>query len=96
MPFAEKIAREKGVVITDEAKSSSAAMSTWIERHLGTEGRKHRRKTVSMPPKSTMPKLKVSKKQSGTRRRSTNPCTMKLETMVCRPVTRQHVYSKRN
>jgi len=70
MSFAEKIAREKGVVITDEAKASSAAMSAWIETHLGTEGRKHQRNTGSMPPKSGMPKLKVSKKQSGTRSRN--------------------------
>jgi hypothetical protein len=44
-------------------------MSAWIETQLGTEGRKRRRKTASMPPKSGMPKLKMSKKQSGTRSR---------------------------
>jgi len=69
MSFAEKIARDKGVVITDKAKASSAAMSAWIETHLGTDGRKRRPKTASTPPKSGMPKLKVSKKQSGTRSR---------------------------
>src|SRR5258708_37395701 len=29
--FAEKLAQEKGIVIPDEAKASSAAMSTWID-----------------------------------------------------------------
>ena len=31
MEFAEKLAQEKGIVIPDEAKASSAAMSTWID-----------------------------------------------------------------
>jgi len=29
--FAERLAQEKGIVIPDEAKASSAAMSTWID-----------------------------------------------------------------
>ena len=31
MLFAEKIAREKGIVIPDETKASSAAVSAWIK-----------------------------------------------------------------
>ncbi|HKM71738.1 MAG TPA: DNA topoisomerase [Stellaceae bacterium] len=61
--FAEKIAREKGLVIPDETKASSAAVSAWIASNLGTERRKGRRKTAnankppgSTPPKSTAPK----------------------------------------
>ena len=42
--FAEKIAQEKGIVITGEAKVSSAAMSAWIESNLGTERSKRCRK----------------------------------------------------
>jgi hypothetical protein len=38
--FAEKIAREKGLVIPDETKGSSAAVSAWIASNLGTERRK--------------------------------------------------------
>src|SRR5437588_6766054 len=37
--FAEKIAREKGLVIPDETKGSSAAVSAWIASNLGTERR---------------------------------------------------------
>src|SRR4029077_5195801 len=32
--LAEKIAREKGIVIPDETKANSAAMSAWIKSHL--------------------------------------------------------------
>jgi DNA topoisomerase III len=66
--FAEKIAQEKGVVIADEAKASSAAMSAWIESNLGIERGKRRRKPGNMPPKSTMPKWRGSKKGSGRRK----------------------------
>jgi DNA topoisomerase III len=75
MSFAQKIAREKGVVITDEAKANSAAMSAWIETNLGTEGRKRRRKTAGMPPKSPIPKLRASKKRPGTRNSDAAPPT---------------------
>jgi DNA topoisomerase-3 len=66
--FAEKIAREKGLVIPDETKGSSAAVSAWIASNLGTERRKGRRKTAnankppgSTPPKSTAPKRRPRK-----------------------------------
>jgi DNA topoisomerase-3 len=66
--FAEKIAREKGLVIPDETKGSSAAVSAWIASNLGTERRKGRRKTAnarkppgSTPPKSTAPKRRSRK-----------------------------------
>ena len=35
MLFAEKIAQNKGIIIPDEAKSSSTAMSAWIESNKG-------------------------------------------------------------
>ena len=56
--FAEKIAREKGLVIPDETKASSAAVSAWIASNLATERRKGRRKTAntSKPPVSTRSK----------------------------------------
>ena len=66
--FAQKLAQEKGIVIPDEAKASSAAMSAWIESNLGTKRDKRRRKTGTTPPKSTMPKWKGSKKGSGRRK----------------------------
>jgi len=63
MSFAEKIAREKGIVIPDETMASSAAVSAWIASNLGTESGKGRGKTAnankspgSTAPKSTAPK----------------------------------------
>jgi DNA topoisomerase III len=56
MSFAEKIAREKGIVVPDETKTSSAALSAWIASNLGTERAKGRRKTTNKPPRSTAPK----------------------------------------
>jgi len=43
--FAEKIAQEKSVVIPDDAKASSSAMSAWIESNQSTKPGKVRRKT---------------------------------------------------
>jgi DNA topoisomerase III len=43
--FAEKIAQEKGVVIPDEAKVSSVAMSSWIEANQNAKPRKGRPKS---------------------------------------------------
>jgi DNA topoisomerase-3 len=40
--FAEKIAQEKGVVVPDEAKVSSAAMSSWIAAHQNAKPSKVR------------------------------------------------------
>jgi DNA topoisomerase-3 len=67
MLFAEKIVQEKGVVIPDEAKASSAAMSAWIVSNQGTERGKRSRKTANKPRKSTAPKSTVPKKRSGRR-----------------------------
>jgi hypothetical protein len=53
MLFAEKIAQEKGIVIPDAAKASSAAMSGWIESNRGG---KRSRKTTNKPPSSVTPK----------------------------------------
>src|SRR5205807_8370996 len=36
MLFAEKIARERGVAISDETKASSATVSAWIKSNLST------------------------------------------------------------
>lgn len=48
LSYARKIALEQGIVIPDEAKSSSAAMIAWIDSHK----RKKRRKTAFRPEKS--------------------------------------------
>ena len=43
--FAERIAREQGVAITDEAKANSAAMSVWIDKNQSAKPGRSRRKT---------------------------------------------------
>jgi DNA topoisomerase-3 len=64
MLFAEKIARERGIVIPDETKASSAAVSAWIASNLSTERGKGRRKTAdNKPPRSTAPKSIAPKKR---------------------------------
>ena len=47
--YAKKIAQGKGIVIPDEAKANSAAMSAWIDSNRGTKRRKRSRKTANKP-----------------------------------------------
>jgi DNA topoisomerase-3 len=64
--YAKKIAQGKGLVIPDEAKASSAAMSAWIDTNRGTKRRRRSRKTAfktagSVAPQSTAPKKRSRK-----------------------------------
>src|SRR6266478_5086178 len=68
MLLAEKIAQEKGIVIPDEAKASSAATSAWIESNQGTVRSKRSRKTANKPPRSTAPKSTAPKSTAPARR----------------------------
>jgi DNA topoisomerase-3 len=47
--YAKKIAQGKGLIIPDEAKASSAAMSAWIDSNRSTKRRKRGRKTAYKP-----------------------------------------------
>src|SRR6202521_723995 len=64
MLFAEKIAREKGIVIPDETRASSAAVSAWIKSNLSTGRGKGGRNTANKPPRSTAPESAAPKKRS--------------------------------
>ena len=64
MLFAEKLAQEKGIVIPDEAKASSAAMATWIDSNQVKKRGKSRREPVNAPTKSIAPKSSAPKKRS--------------------------------
>jgi DNA topoisomerase-3 len=66
--FAQKIAQEKGIVIPEEIKVNSAAMSAWIESDRGTERGRRGRKTANKPPRSTVPKSKAPTKRSRKRK----------------------------
>ena len=46
MLYAKKIAQGKGVVIPEEAKANSAAMSAWIDSNRSGKRRKRGRKTA--------------------------------------------------
>jgi DNA topoisomerase-3 len=70
MLYAKKIAQGKGLVIPDEAKASSAAMSAWIDSNRGTKRRKRGRKTAYMPrgsaaPQSAWPTKRSRKRKAG-------------------------------
>jgi DNA topoisomerase-3 len=75
MSFAEKIAREKGIVIPDETMASSAAVSAWIASNLGTEHGKGRGKTANAnkPPRSIGPKRRPRKRTADAAGGPANP-----------------------
>ena len=54
LSFAEKIAQEHGVVIPDEAKASSAAMSAWIESNQNKGRDKRSRKSTHKARKQAL------------------------------------------
>jgi DNA topoisomerase-3 len=65
--YAKKIAQGKGLVIPDEAKASSAAMSAWIDSNR--DRKRHRRKAAYKPAGSPAPRsagpTKRSRKRKG-------------------------------
>jgi len=69
MLYAKKIAQGKGIVIPDEAKANSAAMSAWIDSNRGTKRRKRGRKAAYKPagpiaPQSTAPTKRPRKRKA--------------------------------
>src|SRR6266404_1488443 len=69
--YAKKIAQGKGLIIPDDAKISSAAMSAWIDSNRGTKRRKSGRKTTYKPaeaiaPQSAAPPKRSRKRKAGT------------------------------
>ena len=65
MLYAKKIAQEKGVVIPDEAKANSAAMSAWIDSNRDSKRRKRGRKTAYKPAGSAAPQSAGPTKKLG-------------------------------
>ena len=68
MSLAEKIALERGILIPDETKTNSAAMSAWIRTHLSTECGKGHRKSAHKPAKPTVSKSPAPTKRSRMRK----------------------------
>ena len=68
--YANKIARGKGLVIPDEAKANSAAMSAWIDSNRSAKRRRRGRKgaykpAVSIVPQSAAPMNNSRKRKAG-------------------------------
>jgi DNA topoisomerase III len=53
--YAKKIAQGKGLVIPDEAKASSAAMSAWIDSNRDSKRRRRGRRAAYKPASSAAP-----------------------------------------
>ena len=70
--YAKKIAQGKGLIIPDEAKASSAAMSAWIESNRGTKRSRRGRKTAFKAARSTAPQSTAPTKRSRKRKASAN------------------------
>src|SRR5262252_1196606 len=68
MSLAENIALERGIVIPDETKANSAAMSAWIRTHLSTERGKGRRKSAHKPAKPAVSQSPAPTKRSRMRK----------------------------
>ncbi|WP_338822066.1 MULTISPECIES: type IA DNA topoisomerase [Bradyrhizobium] len=68
LSYAKKIARGKGVVIPDEAKANSAAMSAWIASNRSTNQHKPSRKTAHTPARSAARQSIAPKKPSRKRK----------------------------
>ena len=66
--YAKKIAQGKGLIISDEAKASSAAMSAWIDSNRGTKRGRRGRKTAFKPARSTVPQPTAPTKSSRKRK----------------------------
>jgi DNA topoisomerase-3 len=68
--YASKIAQGKGLIIPDDARSSSAAMSAWIDSNRGAKRRRKFRKAPDksirpVAPQSTAPAKRSRKRKAG-------------------------------
>jgi len=66
--YAKKIAQGKGLILPDETKANSAAMSAWIESNRGPKRGRRGRKTAFKPARSTVPQLAGPTKRSRKRK----------------------------
>jgi DNA topoisomerase-3 len=68
MLYAKKIAQGKGVVIPEDAKANSVAMSAWIDSNRSAKRRKRGRKTADKPAGSVAPRSIATTKRSRKRK----------------------------
>ncbi len=86
MLYAKKIAQGKGVVIADEAKANSAAMSAWIDSNRSAQRRKRGRKTGNKPARSIAPQLMVPTKRSRKRKADATPTPAQPNSVTATPL----------
>jgi DNA topoisomerase-3 len=71
MLYAKKVAQGKGVIIPEEAKANSAAMSAWIDSNRSAKRRKRGRKSADKPAGSVAPRSIAMTKGSRKRKADT-------------------------
>jgi DNA topoisomerase-3 len=86
MLYAKKIAQGKGVIIPDEAKANSAAMSAWIDSNRGTKRRKRGRKTAYKPMGSIAPQSTAPTKRSRKRTAAAPPAPTQPRSVTGTPL----------
>ena len=64
MLYAKKIAQGKGIVVPEEAKANSAAMSAWMNSNRSAKRRKRGRGTAYKPAGSVAPQSRATTKRS--------------------------------
>jgi len=69
--YAKKLAQGKGLIIPDDARTNSAAMSAWIDSNRGKKRRKSGRKATYKPaepiaPQSAAPPMRSRKRKADT------------------------------
>jgi DNA topoisomerase-3 len=70
--YAKKLAQGKGLIIPDDARTNSAAMSVWIDSNRGTKRRKSGRKKTYKPAEPIAPQPATPPKRSRKRKADTD------------------------
>src|ERR1039458_4177020 len=86
MLYAKRIAKGKGVIIPDEAKANSAAMSAWIDSNRGTKRRNRGRKTAYKPMGSIAPQSTAPTKSSRKRTAAAPPASAQPKSVTSTPL----------
>src|SRR5882724_2017363 len=73
--YARKLAQGKGLIIPDDAKTNTAAMSAWIDTNRVKKRRKLNRKTSNRPVRSVAPRA-APPKRSRRQKVDTDPASM--------------------
>ncbi len=70
--YAKKLAQGKGLIIPDDARTNSTAMSAWIDTNRGKKRRKSGRKTIYKPAEPIAPQCAAPPKRSRKRKADTD------------------------